>query len=165
MNQGTYAGVVQIRDLSDPLVVKTIPVTLTLGSGNGTPTIAATPPSISVTLAPGTFARSNVVLRDTSGTCGYAYSLQSSTPWATFASDLGSGTVGASPASAAPTSATDTGSGNGFTPVTISAAGMRAGRTYRGKIIVQSQSAAGNSATVPVTVHVLGPHPRKRKHH
>jgi hypothetical protein len=165
MNQGTYPGVVQIRDLSDPSIVKMIPVTLTLGSGNGTPTIAATPPSINVSLAPGTLARFNVVLRDTSGSCGYAYSLQSSAPWATFAADLESGTVATSPASGPPASAADTGSGNGFTPVTISAAGMRAGRTYHGKIIVQSQSAAGNPGTVPLTVHVLGAHPRKRKHH
>jgi kumamolisin len=164
MNQGTYRGVVQIRDLSDPAVVKSIPVTLTLGSGNGTPTIAATPPSITVSLAPSTIARFNVVLRDTSGTCGYAYSLQSTAPWATFAADLQSGTVAASPASAPPTSATDTGSGNGFTPVTISAGGLRAGRTYRGKLIVQSQNAAGNAGTVPMTVHVLGGHKAKAKH-
>jgi hypothetical protein len=162
MNQGTYTGIVQIRDLSDPSVVKTIPVTLTLGSGSGTPTVAASPPSISVALAPGTLARVNVVLRDPSGTCGYAYSLGSTAPWATFAADLQSGTVGATPATAPP-NATDTGSGNGFTPVTISAAGMRAGRIYRSQITVQSQDAAGNPGAVPITVHVLGPHPAKPK--
>lgn len=144
-------------------------MTLTLGSGAGTPTVAATPSSISVALAPGTLARVNVVLRDPSGTCGYAYSLGSTAPWATFAPDLQSGTVGGTPATAPPATATGTGSGNGFTPVTISAAGMRAGRTYRSQLTVQSQNAAGNPGTVPITVHVLGPHPskptRKRKHH
>jgi kumamolisin len=164
MNQGTYTGVVQIRDLSAPSVVKTIPVTLTLGSGNSTPTVTASPRSITVSLAPGTLARVNLVLSDPSGTCGYAYSLQNTAPWATFAADLESGTVGTSAATAPPASATDTGSGNGFTPVTISAAGMRAGRTYHSKITVQSQNAAANPGTVPVTVHVFGPHPRKHKH-
>jgi kumamolisin len=162
MNQGTYTGVVQIRDLSDPSVVKTIPVTLTLGSGNGTPTIAATPTSISASLAPGTLERVNLALRDPSGTCGYAYSLQSSATWTTFSAALESGTVGASPESAPPANATDTGSGNGVTPLTISAAGMRPGRTYHARIAVQSQNAAGNPGTIPITVHVLGPHPHKK---
>ena len=71
-------------------------------------------------------------------------------------------TANASPATAPPTSATDTGSGNGFTPITISAAGMRAGRTYRSQITVQSQDAAGNRSTVPIIVHVFGPHPKPK---
>jgi len=69
----------------------------------------------------------------------------------------------ASPATSPPSNATDTGSGNGFTPVTISAAGMRAGRTYRSQITVQSQNAAGNPGTVAITAHALGPHPAKPK--
>lgn len=138
-------------------------------SHTGREDLCAAPSSISVALAPGTLARFNVVLRDPSGTCGYAYSLGTTAPWATFAPDLQSGTVGETPATAPPATATDTGSGNGFTPVTISAAGMRAGRTYRSQLTVQSQNAAGNPGTVPITVHVLGPHPakprRKRKRH
>ena len=162
MNQGTYPGVVQIRDLSDPSVVRTVPVTLTLGSGDGTPTIAATPGSITVALAPGTLARVNLGLRDASSTCGYAYSLQGSTPWATFAPDLQSGSVGPSPATSAPTGATDTGAGNGFTPIVISAAGLEPG-TYHAHVTVQSQNAAANPTTVPITVNVFGARPHKPK--
>jgi hypothetical protein len=168
MNQGTYSGIVQIRDESDPSIVKTIPVTLTLGSGKGTPTIAASPASVTVELAPSTLARFNLVLRDSSGTCGYAYSIASNAAWATFAPPyLESGAVGAAAATAPPSNPTDTGSGNGFTPITISSAGMQAGRTYHARITVQSQNAAGNPASVPITVHVLGPHgrtPSRRKH-
>jgi Pro-kumamolisin, activation domain len=167
MNQGTYKGIVQIRDESDPAIIKTIPVTLSLGSGNGTPTIKVAAPSITVGLAPSTLARVDLLLSDPSGTCGYAYSLASNQPWVTYAPYLESGTVGANPASAVPSNPTDTGSGNGLTPVTISSAGMRAGRTYHARITVQSQNAAGDPATVPVTVHVFGPHGHtrtKRKH-
>jgi kumamolisin len=154
MNQGTYHGVVQIRDLADPSVIDTVPVTLVLGNGQGTPTIAASPTSFSVTLAPGASTTVNLALRDTSGVCGYAYSLQFDQPWASTGGDLYSGTVAARPATAAP-QATDTGEGNGFTPITISAAGLAPG-TYHANVIVQSQNAAANPTKVPITLTVPG---------
>jgi len=104
----------------------------------------------------------NLGLRDASSTCGYAYSLQGSTPWATFAPDLQSGSVGPSPATSAPTGATDTGAGNGFTPIVISAAGLEPG-TYHAHVTVQSQNAAANPTTVPITVNVFGARPHKPK--
>jgi kumamolisin len=154
MNQGTYTGQVQIRDLADPSVLVTVPATLVLGSGQGTPTIAANPNPISVSLASGQSTTVNLVLSDSSGTCGYAYSLSINQPWATVNPDLYSGTVGASPATSAP-SASDTGDGNGYTPVTIDAAGLAPG-TYNANVIVQSQNAAANPTTVPIALTVTG---------
>ena len=154
MNQGTYGGVVQIRDLADPTVVDTVPVTLVLGDGKGTPTIATSPSSFAVTLAPGASTAVSLALSDSSGVCGYAYSLQIDQQWASIATDLSSGTVAATPASAAP-AASDTGEGNGFTPITIDAAGLAPG-TYHANVIVQSQDAAANLTKVPITLTVTG---------
>jgi len=157
MNQGTYTGLVQIRDLADPSVVDTVPVTLVLGDGKGTPTIAATPGSFTVTLAPGASTTVNLALSDPSRVCGYAYSLEFDQPWASTGADLYSGTVPATPATAAP-SASDTGGGNGFTPITISAAALAPG-TYHANVIVQSQNAAANPTKVPITLTVTGSPP------
>jgi hypothetical protein len=155
LNQGTYTGLVQIRDLADPAVTDTVPVTLVLGSGKGTPTIAPSPGSISVTLAPGASTTESLVLADSSKTCGYAYSLSSGASWATINPYLLSGTVPVPAATAAPTSATDTGSGNGFTPVTISAAGLAPG-TYKTNLTVNSQNAVTNPTVIPITLTIPG---------
>jgi len=157
MNQGTYTGVVQIRDLADPTVVDTVPVTLVLGDGDGTPTIAASPSSFNVTLAPGTTTTVNLALSDSSAVCGYAYTLQFEQPWASTGADLYSGTVPATPATA-PAAASDTGAGNGFTPITISAAGLAPG-TYHGNVVVESQNAVANPTKVPIALTVTGSAP------
>jgi kumamolisin len=159
LDQGTYRGVVQIRDLADPRTLVTVPVTLVLGDGRGTPTIAASPHSIVVRLAPGGIRRVKLVLSDASGVCGYAYSLKTSGRWLAVSPDLQSGTVGRRPAKSAPR-ATDTGQGNGFEPVIINARGLADG-TYPGSVIVQSQNAVHNPTRVPVKV-IVGTQHRPR---
>ena len=52
--------------------------------------------------------------------------------------------------------------GNGFTPIVISAAGLKPG-TYHAHVTVQSQNAAANPTTVPITVNVFGARPHKPK--
>ncbi len=152
MNQGTYPGIVEVRDLADPKVLIKRPVTLVLGNGTGTPTIATSAHSFSVKLAPGKSTTVNLVLRDSSGVCGYAYSLQPTHSWVRIDSYLLAGTVGPTPATAVP-SASDTGGGNGFTPVTISSAGLAPG-VYKATVIVNSQNAVANPTTVPITLTV-----------
>jgi hypothetical protein len=154
LNQGTYTGVVDIRDLADPSVLVKVPVRLVLGNGKQTPTIAAAPRSIAVTLAPGQSKRVNLVLSDAAHKCGYAYSLQVSGPWVKVNQNLLSGGVGASPANKPPTT-NDTGEGNGFTPLAISARGLSDG-VYHARVIVQSQNAVHNPTIVPVTLKVAG---------
>jgi hypothetical protein len=152
MNQGTYDGTIEIHDLADPSVLVTVPVTLVLGTGAGTPTIATTPGSLALTLASGAKKTVNLALKDSSATCGYAYSLGSSASWATVNPYLMAGTVAATPATGAP-SATDTGSGNGFTPITISAGGLSAG-VYHATITINSQNAVASPTVVPITLTV-----------
>jgi hypothetical protein len=155
LNQGTYHGIVQVRDLADSAVIVTVPVTMVLGTGKGTPTIATSPSSISVTLAPGASTTVPLVLRDSSGVCGYAYSMSVNQTWATINPYLLAGSVAAAPATAAPASPSDTGSGNGYTPVTISAAGLAPG-TYNTDVTINSQNANTNPTTVPITLTVPG---------
>jgi hypothetical protein len=152
MNQGTYAGVVEVRDLADPSVLVKVPATLVLGTGKGTPTIAASPASLSVKLAAGKSVTEDVALSDASKVCGYGYSLSSSAPWATVSPDLYSGTVPVPAATSAPSSS-DTGGGNGFTPVVISTKGLANG-VYHASITVQSQTAVHNPTVVPLTLTV-----------
>jgi kumamolisin len=155
MNQGTYTGEVEVEDLADQSVIDKVPVTLVLGAGTGTPTIAADPTSISVTLAAGKSTTKDVILSDSSGTCGYAYSVSTGVTWATINPYLAAGTVAVPAASAAPSSPSDTGSGNGFTPIAISAVGLKAG-TYQASVEVQSQNAAENRTKIPITLTVTG---------
>jgi kumamolisin len=162
LNQGTYRGVVDIRDLADPRALVKVPVTLALGNGRRTPTIAARPRSISVALPRGQAKRVKLVLRNASHTCGYAYSLQITRPWAKVSPDLTSGTVGASPAKAAP-KATDSGQGNGFEPLTIRAKGLANG-SYHASVIVQSQNAVHNPTRVGITIRVSSPRHRRGRH-
>jgi kumamolisin len=154
MEQGTYHGQVVIRDLGDPSVKVTVPAVLVLGSGNGTPTIAAAPGTISLTLAPGASQVVPITLSDSSKQCGYVYSVQTGAPWATVPPDLFSGEV--APVGPPPTtSATDTGEGDGSVPVTISAAGLSGG-VYHTSVTINSQTAEPNPTVVPVTLTVPG---------
>jgi kumamolisin len=152
MNQGTYYGTVYIEDLANPDKLIKVPATLRLGSGKGTPTIATAPRAISVTLPVGASRTVNVVLSDSSHRCGYVYSLSSDEPWATISPDLFSGTVLATPAKTAPASS-DTGGGNGFTPVTINSTGLPSG-VYHDEITINSQNANTNPTEVPITLTV-----------
>jgi pro-kumamolisin-like protein len=152
LDQGTYRGVVDIRDLADPRVLFKVPVTLVLGSGRRTPMITARPRSISVALARGQTKRVKLVLSNASRTCSYAYSLQITRPWVRLSPYLMSGTVGPSRARAAPT-ANDTGQGNGFEPLTITARGLADG-VYHAVVVVQSQDAVHNPTRVRVTLRV-----------
>jgi hypothetical protein len=159
LDQGTYRGVVDIRDLANPRALVKVPVTLVLGSGKRTPTIAAHPRSISVALSQGQSKRVKLVLGNASRTCGYSYSLQITRPWVKVSPFLTSGRVGASPAKSAP-KATDTGQGNGFEPLTISAKGLDSG-VHHATLIVQSQNSAHNPTRVPITIRVSPPRHRQ----
>jgi hypothetical protein len=158
LDQGTYRGVVDIRDLADPRALVSVPVTLVLGSGRGTPTIAATPQAIRVTLIRGAAKHLNLVLRNASGVCGYAYSLQPTARWVSVNPYLMAGRVGARPAQAAPR-AGGTGQGNGFEPLTISARGLAEGVHHAG-LIVQSENAVRNPTRVAIRLRVVGASPR-----
>ncbi len=157
LDQGTYRGVVDIRDLADPRVLVKVPVTLVLGNGRRTPMIAARPRSLSVALTRGQTKRVKLVLSNASRTCSYAYSLQITRPWVKVSPYLMSGTVGSSPARSAP-KATDTGQGNGFEPLTISAQGLANG-VHHDTVIVQSQNAVHNPTRVGITIRVGAPAP------
>jgi len=163
MNQGVYKGIIEVRDLADPKVLVTRPVSLVLGDGSGTPTIATSARSFSVKLAPGKSTSVNLVLRDASAVCGYAYSLQATHTWVQINSDLQSGIVAPTPATAAP-SASDTGGGNGFTPITLSAAGLKAG-VYKAQVIVNSQNAGSSPTKVPIKLTVGSGKSKKHKKH
>lgn len=154
LDQGTYTGVVEVRDLANPSALIEIPVRLVLGNGKHTPTIAATPGAIKVSLAPGQTKKVNLVLSDASHKCGYAYSLQATQRWVKINPDLQSGGVGGSPAHKVP-STNDTGQGNGFTPLIISAKGLAKG-VYHARVIVQSENAVHNPTSVPLTLTVGG---------
>jgi hypothetical protein len=154
LDQGTYPGIIEVKDLADPSNVVKVPVTLVLGSGQGTPTIAAEPKSASLTMDAGKTAIVNLALSDASKVCGYAYSLESDEPWATINADLFSGTVSVPAATSAP-SASDTGGGNGFTPVTIDTTGMNPGE-HVAYITVDSQNAVNNNMVIPITVTIPG---------
>lgn len=165
LDQGTYRGVVDIRDLADPRVLVKVPVALALGDGRRAPTIAARPRSISVALVRGQTKRVRLVLSDGSRTCGYAYSLRITRPWVKVSPYLMSGTVGSSPAKSAP-KATDTGGGNGFEPLTVTAKGLANG-VHHDTVIVQSQDAVQNPTRVGITIRVGSPqhrHGRRQAH-
>ena len=152
MDQGTYTGTVDVRDLADPSVLITVPVKLVLGDGKQTPTIHAVPTAITVTMPAGQSKKVNLVLSDASHKCGYAYSLEVTQPWVKVSPYLLSGGVGASPADKPP-AANDTGEGDGFTPLTISAKGLANG-VYHATVIVQSETAVRNPTVVPITLTV-----------
>jgi hypothetical protein len=157
LNQGTYRGLVEIRDLADPRVLVKVPVTLVLGTGRGTPTIAPRPRSIAVRLARGKTKRVDLVLADSSHTCGYTYSLQTGRPWVRINRFLMSGRVAPRPARSAPP-AGDTGHGNGFTPLRISARSLAKG-LYHATVMIQSQNAVRNPNRVRITLAVGRPLP------
>ncbi|MHB8437588.1 MAG: S53 family peptidase [Acidimicrobiales bacterium] len=152
MNQGTYHGLVYIWDLADPGVHVIVPAVMVLGNGQGTPTMASSPSSISATVAHGGIGTGSLTLRDTSNTCGYAYSAQSSVGWLSLNADQYSGTVPAS-GSAGSTASGDTGDGNGTISYVVDATKLAPG-TYTGKITVQSQNAEPNPLVITVTLTV-----------
>ena len=154
MDQGTYSGIVEITDLADPSNLVKVPVTLVLGSGKGTPTIGASPKALSLTLAADKTATVDLALHDASGACGYVYSLAIDQPWATVGSDLFSGAVAVPSATSAP-NPSDTGGGNGFTPITINTAGMAPGR-YVAHVTINSQNAGSSPTIVPLTLTIPG---------
>jgi hypothetical protein len=140
MNQGTYHGVVIVSDLADPEKALFVPAVLVLGNGSGTPTVQASPGSLSASLASGATGSDTLTLSDTSKTCGYAFSAGTNVPWATAAESAYSGTVGASGATAS-------------VPINFDASGLAPG-TYHGDVLIQSQNAEPNPVSVPITLTV-----------
>ncbi|WP_249009504.1 S53 family peptidase [Conexibacter sp. DBS9H8] len=176
MNQGTYGGLVQIVDLADPAATVTVPASTVLGNGTGTPTMqwgingaGVSDAPIQVTAAPGAAASFDLVLSDRSGVCGYAYSLgvanqdgsedPAATPtasWMTLSSPyLAAGTVAGTPATAPPASPTDTGSGNGDTPIDLSVPSTPG--VYQAFLVVDSQTAQGDAAYGPASTGAGAP--------
>jgi hypothetical protein len=161
LDQGTYRGVVEIRDLANPHTLIKVPATLVLGNGTRTPRIAARPRAMSVALVRGQTKRVRLVLGNAAHACGYAYSLEITRPWVRVNPYLLSGTVGASPATAAP-KATDTGQGNGYEPLTVTAQGLAKG-VHHATVIIQSQNAVHNPTRVRITLRVGSAQPRHTK--
>jgi hypothetical protein len=141
LNQGTYHGTVLIYDLADPLTQLKVPVTLVLGNGTHTPTMTATPASLSDSLPSGQRSTTSVALTDAAKTCGYQYSASSSVPWAIVdpASAIGAVSAGATASSAL--------------PLDIDASGMSPG-TYHGTVTIQSANAEPDPVVVPITLTV-----------
>ncbi len=150
MNQGTYHGVVQIRDLADPRHVFSVPASLVLGTGNKTPHVHAVAPR-RLTLRHGHEATAVLKLSDSSHSCGYVYSVSSQQSWAHPDTDNFSGTV--APRGSGAVGGSDTGSGSGTVPVRISAKHLAVGR-HRLTLVVQSQNAEPNPTRVHLTVTV-----------
>jgi kumamolisin len=142
MNQGTYKGEVVIFNLADPTQTATVPVTLVLGDGKGTPTMA-TNSSISVSVTAGQITTSPLTLSDISKGCGYGYSVGSSVPWAIVPSAAADGTV-------------PVGGGTATVPLTIDASEMLPG-VYHGEISIQSANAEPGVINVPITLTVTSP--------
>lgn len=160
MNQGTYHGVVQLHDLADPAVEVTVPATLVLGDGGGTPTVKVAPQSISLTLDPGVSKSVDVSLSDAGndGGCGFVYSATTDTPWLSLPTDQFSGSVGKAGGST-PTAelppGSDTGQGSGTLALSVDAAGLTPG-VHQGTVEIQSMDAEPNPVIVPVEVTVPG---------
>jgi hypothetical protein len=142
MNQGTYHGVVVLRDLADPATAVSVPATLVLGSGHGTPTMVATPAALHLSVAAGTTATTALTLSDASKSCGYVFSAQSTVPWASV--DPGGG---------APSGTVAGGGATTSLPIGLDASGLTPG-TYHGSIELQTQNAEPNPLTVPLTLTV-----------
>ncbi len=142
MNQGTYHGVVVLRDLADPARVVSVPATLVLGSGHGTPTMVATPTALHVSVAAGRTATTALTLSDASKTCGYVFSGQSTVPWATV-----------DPGASAPSGTVAGGGATTTLPIALDASGLAPG-TYHGSVQIQTQNAEPNPVTVPLTLTV-----------
>jgi hypothetical protein len=150
MNQGTYHGVIQIRDLADPRHIRSVAATMVLGNGKKTPTIhAAAPTRLSV--KHGKSKTLTVKLSDAAHSCGYDYSLSSNAAWATPDHFAYSGTV--APTGAGSTIGHDTGTGTGTIPVRVSAKHLAVG-THRLTLTVQSQDAEPNPTLIHIRVKV-----------
>jgi hypothetical protein len=140
LNQGTYHGVIIVADLADLEKVVFVPITLVLGNGSDTPTVVSTPSSLSVSVASGQTTTKNLVLSDSSKTCGYGFSLASDVPWAVVDSSATPGTVG-------------TGGATTTVPIEIDASGLSPG-TYHGVVTEQSMNAEPNPLKIAVTLTV-----------
>jgi hypothetical protein len=152
MNQGSYRGVVQIRDLADPRVVHLVHATMVLGNGKKTPRIHASAP-VQITVSKGHRTSFAVKLTDAAHSCGYDYSLSSGSAWARPAAADYSGTV--APRGSGAPGGTDTGSGTGTIPVRVNATHLSPG-THRLALTVQSQDAEPNPTVIHVRVRVKG---------
>jgi LPXTG-motif cell wall-anchored protein len=161
MNQGTYHGILLLRDLADPAFTLPVPATLVLGDGSATPTVSVAPAAITLALDPAKQQTVNLTLSDPAadGGCGYVYSAQSQAPWVALPAPTYSGGVGNAGGTSASTSpvgtSNDTGTGNGTIPVTIDTTGLTPG-VHHTTIAIQSMDAEPNPITVPVDVTVTG---------
>jgi kumamolisin len=81
LQQGTYHGTIVIRDAADPADVVRVPLTLTLGSGAGTPRIGVSSHRLAITAAPGSSKRIVLGLSDPGASCSYGYTTQTSASW------------------------------------------------------------------------------------
>jgi hypothetical protein len=142
MQPGTYRVTIRIRDLADPADVAYVPITLVLGNGRGTPTMALKhAAALSLSLKAGTSKRVRVALTNVGGSCSYAYSLATDVRWArAFGNTVAWGTVPAH--------------GMRNTTVRVSAAGLRPG-VHRGTLTVESVDASALSLRAPIKLTVL----------
>jgi hypothetical protein len=140
LQQGTYHGTIVIRDLADPAHTVTVPVTLTLGSGRGTPRIAVSVKRVAVTAAPGTSKSIVLKLSDPGAACGYGYTTETNVGWLGLSPKRHAGTVAATGVHAVPFS------------VRVPA-GQPAG-VYHATISIASLNAAQLKVQVPVTLTV-----------
>jgi len=161
MNQGTYHGVLQLRDLADPAATVNVPATLVLGNGTGTPTVLAAPGAVTVTLDPGKQQSVDLKLSDPGADsgCGYVYSAHSDASWLALPADSYSGSVGnagGSNTSSGPAgTGNDTGQGSGTVTVAIDTTGLAPG-LHHATVSIQSMDAEPNPLNIPVDVTVTG---------
>jgi hypothetical protein len=139
LQQGTYHGTVLIHNLADPADSATVPVTLTLGSGRGTPRLATSVRALSVHVSAGQHKTVSLGLEDPGAVCGYGYTAGTSAPWLSIDPAGSSGTVG--PA------------GKRIT-VTFAPPAGSASATYHAMITLGSLNSAVSELRVPVTLTV-----------
>jgi hypothetical protein len=140
LQQGTYHGTIVIRDLADPAVAVRVPVTLTLGSGRGTPRIAVSSQGFAVTARPGTSQNVVLGLSDPGASCSYGYTTQTSASWLGLSAKRHAGTV-------APKSVREV-------PFRVRVPAGQAPGVYHATITVTSLNAAVGRVQVPVTLTV-----------
>jgi hypothetical protein len=139
MQQGTYHGNVKVYDLADPRVVRTVHARLVLGNGNDTPYVRSYEKTSAFTLKAGGHTTFRLHLSDGSGSCGYAYSIDSNRPWVTVNSADFAGTV--PPA------------GQKLVAVSVSAKHLEPG-VHHFTVTVQSQNAEPSPNRIPFTLTV-----------
>ncbi len=140
LQQGTYHGTIVIRDLADPAHAVTVPVTLTLGSGRGTPRIGLSTRGFAVRIAPGVARTIVLGLSDPGATCGFGYTTQTSASWLGVSPTLHAGSV-------SPTGVREV-------PFRVQVPAGTAAGVYHATITVASLNAAVAKVRVPVTLTV-----------